>query len=177
MLWFWNELDLIRSWHSEWLNTSWCSPDDGDNSMAPIISHHHQIITHITFVTSSSVKNSKQCSKPSLGPFPAYCHQDQEEAAAFETHNNHLMGATGLRHHLHANHSEAASTEWLVSRAGRARVIFTPRHLMLSSHREHNVGPKLIKVNLTESREWFFLHWSRPKKGMYEFVEHDNSVM
>ena len=87
MLWFWNEVDLIRSWHTV-LNTSWCSPDDGDNSMVPIISHHHQIITHSTFVTSSSVKNSKQCSKPSSGPFPAYCHQE-EAAAVFETHNNH----------------------------------------------------------------------------------------
>ena len=34
---------LIRSWHSEWLNTSWWSNDDGDNSMAPHNHHSHRI--------------------------------------------------------------------------------------------------------------------------------------
>ena len=34
---------LIRSWHSEWLNTSWCSTDDGDNSIAPHDHHSHRI--------------------------------------------------------------------------------------------------------------------------------------
>ena len=92
---------LIRSWHSEWLNTSWWSADDGDNSMAPHDHHSHRIC-HKFFCQKFQPMLNTQKGYSARGLFLLIVIKIKRKQEAFETLNNHLtMWITGLTDDLH----------------------------------------------------------------------------